>query len=277
MSVSWSNVSFLFKLGLHTNDNSKYRAIRTYSGRGTTKPGVNPVYHTIIHTSNKPVYLSGENGLRLEPLKVEPDNSQFGILDSASRLNYAKIYTIEHNVKVWFVSKLALSAKRQLEVDYNRIHPPLGSSSIASYSGGGSSTGGGYYSSGSGGYHSSEGVDVSNSAASYSGGYHSSGGVDVSNSAASYDMGDPVSGFYQSYFGDQFAGYTESQTQSLHPSSSYQQGTYGNMTPYKNFPNKAIDTPSFEYTSGPSTTQEGGAEDDLYSANCTNLSPGGIQ
>jgi len=97
----------------------------SYTGRGTTKYGVRAEHHAIIYTSKNPVYLPGESGIILKPLKVKPDDWEFGILDKASRLNYAKIYTVEHNVKVWFVSRLTKSAGTQLQLDYNSIHPPI--------------------------------------------------------------------------------------------------------------------------------------------------------
>jgi len=187
----------------------------SYSGRGTTKPGVKAEDHAIIFTTNKPVCLSGENGMILAPLKVEPDTSQFGTLDSASRLNYAKIYTVEHNVKVWFVSKLARSAKTQFELDYNRIHPPLGSTNKAYYDSGNgdNSTGGGYHSSRNGG-----------------GGYYTSGSGGNSLNAASYDTAASGNSSYP-YYGDQFAGYTQSTFESPYP--------HFNQQLYHGYPNSS--------------------------------------
>ena len=179
----------------------------SYLGRGTTKPGVKAEYHAIIHTTNKPVYLPGENGMRLTPLKVEPDTAQFGTLDPASRLNYAKIYTVEHNVKVWFVSKLTRNARTQLEIDYNRIHPPLrstggdyyGSGNADGSGNGDSSTGGGCYDSGNSG-----------------GSYYNSGSGGNSSNAASYGTAASGNSSYP-YYGDQFAGYTQSTSESPYP------------------------------------------------------------
>lgn len=46
-------------------------------------------------------------------------------LDLASRVNYAKVYTVEHNVKVCFIGTLTRNAQAQLGADYNAQHPLL--------------------------------------------------------------------------------------------------------------------------------------------------------
>ncbi len=48
-------------------------------------------------------------------------------LDDLSRLNYAKPYTVEYNVKVWFIGKVAAECLDTLAADYNKTHPPVGS------------------------------------------------------------------------------------------------------------------------------------------------------
>jgi hypothetical protein len=60
----------------------------------------------------------------MRSIKVTPDNSRHK-LDDASRLNYAKTYTVEYNVKVWFIGKISSDSEWQIRSDYNRIHPPL--------------------------------------------------------------------------------------------------------------------------------------------------------
>lgn len=47
-------------------------------------------------------------------------------LDDASRLNYAKVYTIEHNIPVDFIGRLATPvSEQQVVTDYNLTHPSL--------------------------------------------------------------------------------------------------------------------------------------------------------
>ena len=65
------------------------------------KQGVHAEHHAIIYSGKKPIALRGEKGkgLQMRSIKVSPDNPRHK-LDDASRLNYAKTYTVEYNVKV---------------------------------------------------------------------------------------------------------------------------------------------------------------------------------
>lgn len=104
-----------------------YRSpIMSYRGQGTGKSGVKAEHHAIIHTTEYPVSVPGEKEMTLSPLRVKPDHPVDGLLDQASRLNYAKFYTVEHNVKVWFIARLAKAAEHRLQIEYDLIHPPLG-------------------------------------------------------------------------------------------------------------------------------------------------------
>lgn len=46
-------------------------------------------------------------------------------LDTLSRLNYAKIYTVEYNVKVQFIGKLHDKSIPYFKRDFNLTHQPL--------------------------------------------------------------------------------------------------------------------------------------------------------
>jgi len=82
-------------------------AIRTYLEQGTGKFGVNKAEHAIIHTSpTPPAPLSGELQLRAgeapmqkEAIRIVPDRAG-DHLGPESRLDFGKVYTIEHNIKV---------------------------------------------------------------------------------------------------------------------------------------------------------------------------------
>jgi hypothetical protein len=73
----------------------------TYSGQGVNKKGVHAKHHAIIYSGKKPIAIRGEKekGLTMKSIRVTPDNPRHK-LDDASRLNYAKNYTVEYNVKV---------------------------------------------------------------------------------------------------------------------------------------------------------------------------------
>jgi hypothetical protein len=138
----------------------------TYGGLGVRKRGVHADHHAIIYSGKKPVAFKGEKekGLAMRSIKITPDNPRHR-LDDASRLNYAKTYTVEYNVKVWFIGKVSSDSEWQIRTDYNRIHPPLEikgvrpsdtpgdtyehAGSATDYATGGGSASADYYSSGS--------------------------------------------------------------------------------------------------------------------------------
>jgi hypothetical protein len=65
-----------------------------------------------------------QKGLWRQAIRVKPENSSHK-LDATSRLNYAKIFTIEHNVKVWFIGKVVESYIDHLMWHYNDVNPPM--------------------------------------------------------------------------------------------------------------------------------------------------------
>lgn len=46
-------------------------------------------------------------------------------LDPTSRLNYAKIYTVEYNVKVCFIGKIHEDSRKYFNRDFNLTNQPL--------------------------------------------------------------------------------------------------------------------------------------------------------
>lgn len=81
--------------------------ILTYGSKACNKKGIKPEKHGIIHErGNKPRLLSGEPKLGFAPVKVEitQDGEK---LSKESRVNYSKLVTVEHNVKVFFIGHIA--------------------------------------------------------------------------------------------------------------------------------------------------------------------------
>ncbi|KAH6719511.1 hypothetical protein BKA61DRAFT_474535, partial [Leptodontidium sp. MPI-SDFR-AT-0119] len=99
--------------------------INTYNGQGTMKKGVHAKHHTIVYSEDKPVAFSGEKkkGMVKAPIKIKC--GQRHKLDRASRMNYTKQYTVEYNVKVWFIGQVDPKSQNQLIADYNKAHPLL--------------------------------------------------------------------------------------------------------------------------------------------------------
>ncbi|KAJ5595259.1 uncharacterized protein N7459_001467, partial [Penicillium hispanicum] len=80
--------------------------ITTYSGQGVAKPGVDRSKHAIIYMRGAhPVTRPSEPKMTKEPLEVEPAKGDQK-LDPMSRLNFGKVYTVEHNVKVLPVGRI---------------------------------------------------------------------------------------------------------------------------------------------------------------------------
>jgi hypothetical protein len=93
----------------------------TYQRKATTKRGVKREDHAIIYTGKKPPKeLDGEHRLTLRPVQVIPKTPR-DKLEKESRVNYAKIYTVEHNVKVLFIGHIAPASEHTFVTDFDGI------------------------------------------------------------------------------------------------------------------------------------------------------------
>lgn len=72
-------------------------AVSTHSGRGSPKS--NQYEHGVIYTGKSAPDTRNEPGMQPKAIKVNPDQKG-AVLDENSRLNYGKVYNVEHNVKV---------------------------------------------------------------------------------------------------------------------------------------------------------------------------------
>ncbi|RDL32580.1 uncharacterized protein BP5553_09036 [Venustampulla echinocandica] len=91
--------------------------ILTYQRQATNKLGVKREEHAMIYTGDSPPQpLPGESPLEKRPIQMIPKTPREK-LDPASRINYAKYYTVEHNVKVKFIGKLAPSSYKTFVMD----------------------------------------------------------------------------------------------------------------------------------------------------------------
>ena len=78
------------------------RPITTYSKRGAVgRPDA--AHHAIAYIGQEPRQKEGEN-LNRHAIQIEPRGS--ATLHPASRINFSKVYTIEHNVKVKNIGKV---------------------------------------------------------------------------------------------------------------------------------------------------------------------------
>ncbi|KAJ5384065.1 hypothetical protein N7517_001976 [Penicillium concentricum] len=80
--------------------------ITTYSGQGVAKAGIDRSKHVVLHMrGDRPRIVQAEPRMAKEPLEVDParpDQKQ----DCMSRVNFGKVYTVEHNVKVLPIGKI---------------------------------------------------------------------------------------------------------------------------------------------------------------------------
>lgn len=108
--------------------------ILTYGGRGLLKPGLHPENHAVIYSgsfSKDRMLLKGEEYLTPHrPVKVAMDKPSER-LHPTSRLNYAKTYTVEHNVKVCSVGYVARKCERDVANAFNEANPPVAPSNAS--------------------------------------------------------------------------------------------------------------------------------------------------
>jgi hypothetical protein len=83
------------------------RPVLTYGGKGCNKSGAKPTKHGVIYQHGRnPHTLKNEPKLGFRPvaMHIEAVGEK---LARESRVNYAKLMTIEHNVKVFFIGRIA--------------------------------------------------------------------------------------------------------------------------------------------------------------------------
>jgi hypothetical protein len=80
--------------------------IMSYGKRGVGKPGVKKSEHSIVYTTKDPplplpdeMPSRGEESMRPQAIRIDVDDPT-SKLDAESRLDYGKVYTIQHNIKV---------------------------------------------------------------------------------------------------------------------------------------------------------------------------------
>jgi hypothetical protein len=92
----------------------------TYGSQGTNKPGVKAEYHAMIYTDEKvPSPLPGEQLVK-RAVRMEPSSPEEK-LDLESRVNYAKVYTIEHNIRVCFIGKIHANSRATFDTDFKVV------------------------------------------------------------------------------------------------------------------------------------------------------------
>ncbi|TVY18997.1 hypothetical protein LARI1_G004116 [Lachnellula arida] len=99
-----------FVIVANDHGHSQCVPILTYQGMGKGPQGFKFDYHAIIYSGATPPEEFQDEFLRNGPIQAIPKTAR-DKLDPASRVNYAKIYTVEHNVKVQFIGRIAEASR----------------------------------------------------------------------------------------------------------------------------------------------------------------------
>ena len=98
------------------------RPIHSYKKQGATKLNIRTQDHAVIYTDSYPGLLEGES-LDKKPLRVIPESPELK-LDPASRINFGKVYTVEHNIKVKRLGKIADECMHLLDMYWREANDP---------------------------------------------------------------------------------------------------------------------------------------------------------
>jgi hypothetical protein len=91
----------------------------TYQRQGGAKSGINRNDHAIVYIGQEPSEeVNREEGLTRPPIELIPKTHR-DKLEPKSLINYAKIYTVEHNVKVLFIGQVARGSEKQFTWDFD--------------------------------------------------------------------------------------------------------------------------------------------------------------
>lgn len=81
--------------------------------------------YAVLYSGERPVTFEGEREKDMaKSIRMIPSKTCHN-LDDRSRLHYAEPFTIEYNVKVWFIGEVCPDSERQLVTDYKRVNPSL--------------------------------------------------------------------------------------------------------------------------------------------------------
>jgi hypothetical protein len=115
--------TFYFITSRNSISNNMFRPIVTYRNQGTQEKGVNPEEHTLVYAAKSsdakpPKLLKGEK-LNKDPIRMKPDR---GVrLPEASRINFGKVYTVEHHAKVVSLGKIIREHLPKLKSYYDEV------------------------------------------------------------------------------------------------------------------------------------------------------------
>lgn len=103
------------------------RPISTYNRQGVAKEGINKSEHAVIYSGRSAPEMDrterprrGEQGVLAQPIRVDPDDASER-LDSWSRLDFGKVYNIEHKVKVRSFGMVNAASRPALQTQFRMV------------------------------------------------------------------------------------------------------------------------------------------------------------
>jgi len=104
----------------HQHTTADYnRPILTYQMQGAKKHGVNQEDHAIIYTEKiRSEEINRDEGMTKRAIEMVPRTHR-DKLEPKSRINYAKIYTVEHNCKVLFIGQITKGSEGPFMRDFD--------------------------------------------------------------------------------------------------------------------------------------------------------------
>lgn len=94
--------------------------IHTYEGRATLKESVNPDTHAIIYVRGVLPCQFNEERLTLEPIEMHPVHQSVALLPT-SRINFDKVYPVEHNLPVVDLGDVKGTSLSRLQKYYSLV------------------------------------------------------------------------------------------------------------------------------------------------------------
>lgn len=99
----------------------------SYGTKGVAKPSTKKSEHGIVYIGKSPpepstheMPRSGEQGMQQMAIRIDPDSSDEH-LEPSSRLNYGKVYTVEHNIKVRNIGMVNRDSERALAHQFSQV------------------------------------------------------------------------------------------------------------------------------------------------------------
>jgi hypothetical protein len=94
--------------------------LNTHHRKGASKEGVNPDNYAAVYPLGGTVQLGPDENLTKKPFPIKVEGSGESI-SPKSRLNFGRVYTLEHNIRVKKVGRIPDEYHQQLDDYFSQI------------------------------------------------------------------------------------------------------------------------------------------------------------